>query len=475
MNETDQPILRFRIPERIEHLILVISFTLLAVTGLPQKYAINAVSQAVIRFFGGIEGIRVVHHIAAAVFLLEAVYHAVMVGYKLYVQRKEATMVPGIRDVKDALHWFGFNIGITKDRPKMPRYNFMEKVEYWAMLWGLLLMGLTGLMLWNPIFTTNILPGEFIPAAKAAHGAEAVLAVLAIIVWHFYNVHLKNFNWSMIKGVITYHEMEEEHGEELAKVRAGLLHQAPSPEVYRKRLTIFVPVAAVFSIVLVGLTYFFLTFETTSITTLPPAERIRAFAPQTPTPAPTEGPKPTAAPSTAGGTVVWTGTIDKMLQDKCASCHGSMGGFNAETYEEVMKFAQAGAPADSKIVQVQQSGSHPGQLSEEELKVLVDWIQAGAPQGEGGASEGQGAQPPATSETWSAGIEQLFADRCGSCHGTTGDFTATTYEDVMKKVTAGDPDNSNVVGAQRGGTHPGQFSEEELNRVIEWIKAGAPQ
>ncbi len=478
MSEANKPIVRFSVFERVEHFVLVISFTLLAVTGLPQKYALNAISQGVIRLFGGIDAIRVIHHIAAAVFLLEAVYHIVIVGYKIYVQRKEASMLPGVKDATDAATWFGYNIGIQKTLPKMPRYNFMEKAEYWAMLWGLILMGLTGLMLWNPIAVTNLLPGEFIPAAKAAHGAEAVLAVLAIILWHFYNVHIKHWNWGMIKGTITHHEMEEEHAEELERMRTGRLPAAPEPETYRRRFAVFVPVAAIFSLVLVGLTYFFLTFETTSITTLPPAEQVNAFAPQTPTPAPTEAPKPTSAPAGTGGAVAWSGTIDQLMQEKCTSCHGSMGGFNAETYAEVMKVVQPGAPADSKIIQVQQAGNHPGQLTEDELKLLTEWIQAGAPQEADGSSGGQTAQPAspsASNETWSAGIETLFTERCGTCHGTTGGFTATTYEDVMKQVTPGDPENSKVIGAQNAGTHPGQFSEEELNRVIEWIKAGAPK
>ncbi len=482
-SEVNKPIIRFSLFERVEHLVLVISFTLLGVTGLPQKYALNAISQAVIQFFGGIESIRTVHHIAAAVFLLEAVYHAVIVGYKIFVQRKEASMLPGIKDATDAVQWFGFNIGLKQNAPKMPRYNFMEKLEYWAMLWGLILMGLTGLMLWNPIAVTNILPGDFIPAAKAAHGAEAVLAVLAIILWHFYNVHLKHWNWSMIKGTITHHEMEEEHAGELEKMRTGKLPLAPEPALYRQRFTIFLPVAAIFSIVLVGLTYFFLTFENTSIQTLPPAERAAVFAPQTPTPAPTEAPTPTPAPTQAGATVTvaWTGTIDTMLKDKCSSCHGSMGGFNAESYDEVMKFVQAGAPDNSKIVQVQQAGGHGGELTADELKVLVEWIQAGAPKDAGGASGGETAGGntagggSTAGETWSGGIGQLFTDKCGTCHGASGGFTATTYEDVMKQVTAGDPDNSKVVEVQKAGSHPGMFSADELNRVIAWIKAGAPK
>jgi cytochrome b subunit of formate dehydrogenase/mono/diheme cytochrome c family protein len=471
MSEANKTYLRFRILERIEHFVLILSFTTLGFTGLPQKYALNSISQAIIQFLGGIETTRVIHHIAAAIFLLEAVYHVVIVGYKIFVQRKEATMLPGIKDGTDAYQWFGYNLGFFKKLPKMPRYNFMEKAEYWAMLWGLILMGLTGLMLWNPIATTNLLPGEFIPAAKAAHGAEAVLAVLAIILWHFYNVHLKHWNWGMIKGTISHEEMEEEHAAELETIESGKLPQAPDPVSIRQRLSLFVPVAAVFSIVLVGLTYYFLTFEKTSITTLPPAERVVVYSPQTPTPAPTAAPTATAAPAQAGSTVAWTGTVDVLLKDRCSSCHGSSGGFNAESYEEVMKVVDAGSPDTSKIVEVQKAGDHPGQLSADELKVLTDWIQAGAPKE---AAGGQSAQPAGT-DTWTSGMEQLFTDTCGTCHGSSGGFTATTYDDVMKQITAGDPDASKVVEVQKKGDHPGSFSADELNRVIAWIKAGAPK
>jgi mono/diheme cytochrome c family protein len=281
----------------------------------------------------------------------------------------------------------------------------------------------------------------------------------------------------MIKGTISHHEMEVEHGEELEKIRTGKVPVVPEPDTLRSRLALFIPVAAVFSLVLVGLTYYFLTFETTSITTLPPAERVNVFV------RPTEEAKPTGAAPAQGVALAWTGSLENILKEKCTSCHGTMGGFNAETYDEVMKFVEPGSPDSSKIVQAQQGGSHPGQLTEEELNLLVQWIQAGAPKDADGATGGQTepgtqstqAAQPGSSETWSTGMETLFTERCGSCHGDSGGFTATTYEDVMKQVTPGDPDNSNVVSAQRAGTHPGQFSEEELNRVIEWIKGGAPQ
>jgi cytochrome b subunit of formate dehydrogenase/mono/diheme cytochrome c family protein len=480
MNNAQTAIRRFSVFERIEHFVLILSFTTLGLTGLPQKYVLSPISQAVIGFLGGIETTRIIHHTAAAIFLIEAIYHLFAVGYKIYVRRKAATMLPGIKDATDAYQWFGYNLGFINKLPKMPRYNFMEKAEYWAMLWGLLIMGLTGLMLWNPIATTKLLPGDFIPAAKAAHGGEAVLAGLAIILWHFYNVHIKHWNWGMIKGTITRHEMEEEHGQELEQIETGKLPSLPPTASVRQRQIIFAPAAVVISLVLLGVVYYFLTFETTSLTTLPPAEQVQVYVRQTPTvqpPTPTARPKqPTATglpQQPASGTeVVWTGTIDGMLKDKCGSCHGTSGGFSAETYDDVMKVVQPGSPDNSKIIQIQAAGDHPGQLTADELSTLTNWIQGGALKG----GPGTQAAPASTgTETWDSGIGTLFTSTCGGCHGDSGGFTATTYDDVMKQIKPGDPDNSKVVEVQKAGGHPGSFTDQELTRVIDWIKVGAPQ
>lgn len=372
---------RFRVLERIEHLVLVLSFTTLGLTGLPQKFPLNPVSDAIIKILGGIETTRIIHHTAAAIFLLEAVYHLVILGYKLYVEKKQATMVPTIKDGKDAVQWLGYNLGLQNKRPKMPRYNFMEKMEYLAMLWGLILMGLTGLMLWNPIAVTKALPGDFIPAAKSAHGAEAILAVLAIIIWHFYNVHIKQWNWGMIKGTLTRHEMEEEHGDELEQIESGKLPQPPSAAAARQRAMIFAPVALVVTVALVWVVYFFLTAEKTAITTVPSAISGPIYVPVTPTPVPpTPTPEPTKESAGVAANVVWTGNIDAMLKAKCGACHGTMGGFSVESYAAVMKAVTAGNATASKIYEVQAAGGHSAQLSPEELALLEQWISAGAPE-----------------------------------------------------------------------------------------------
>lgn len=164
-------------------------------------------------------------------------------------------------------------------------------------MWGLVVMALTGFMLWNPIATTRWLPGEVVPAAKAAHGAEAVLAVLAIMLWHFYHVHIRHWNASMFTGHLTREEMEEEHALELEKIEQGQVGPEVSPEERKRRLRVFIPVASVLSLVLLYGVFRFVTFEQTAITTLPPAERnVPVFVRATSTPVPTPTVTPTLKP-----------------------------------------------------------------------------------------------------------------------------------------------------------------------------------
>lgn len=383
MNDQTMKYERFNIARRLEHILLILSFSTLAVTGLVQKYALNSVSIALISFMGGIEIVRIIHRIAAVTFFLEGVYHFIVMAYLLYVKQKEATMMPSIKDGFDAIYELLHNLGLRKEGPKMPRYNYTEKMEYLAMLWGYFLMGLTGFMLWNPILTTKIFPGEFVPAAKVAHGLEAVLAVLAIILWHFYHVHIKKWNWSMFKGYLTHHEMVEEHGEELEKIEKGEPEPEINPVIYKKRMKIFTPVSIVFSVIMIGLVIFLANYEETAIKTVP---RVYAegdvFVPRTPTPFPTQIPSPTPDMMIAN---TWDGGIDYLFEQKCGLCHGESGGLSVKTYSGIIQGGDSGMavipgrPDESLIMQIQAPGNeHPGQFSDEELERVRIWIVSGA-------------------------------------------------------------------------------------------------
>lgn len=376
---------RFTPARRIEHGLLILTFTTLAVTGLPQRYAAAAWAESMIRLFGGVETIRLIHRFAATLLMLEAVYHFVSVAYRVVVRRVRMTMLPVLQDALDAWQAFLHNLGLAKQRPQMGRYTFEEKVEYWSLIWGTVVMIVTGFMMWNPIATARFLPGQFIPAAKTAHGGEALLAVLAIIVWHVYGVHLRRFNNSMWTGSLTEREMIREHPLELADIKAGLAERPVDPAVLRKRQASFFPVAGLLSVALLAGIYVFVTFEHTAITTLPPQERVAVFVPQTPTPLPTLPPTAMAAPVSASS-FTWEGYVGPLFKQKCSACHGAVAGLSLASYADAMKSSNngavilAGEADNSRLVVKQAQGNHPGQLTGEELARVKEWISQGAPE-----------------------------------------------------------------------------------------------
>lgn len=260
---------RFRLGARIEHFILMVSFTVLAITGLPQKYAVLPFSEAMIDVMGGIEMVRVIHRAAAIILVFGSFYHLLTSGYRLFVKHERMQMLPDKKDLQDLIDTVRYNLGFSKEHPKMRKFNFGEKFEYWAVVWGTLIMALTGFVLWNPIAFTFLFPGELIPAAKAAHGGEALLAVLAIIIWHMYNVHIKHFNPSIFTGNLPQHQMEEEHALELERLeRGGKAWPELDLPVLKRRLRVFLAVSLILSVVVVGVVIWAVTFEQTAIDTI---------------------------------------------------------------------------------------------------------------------------------------------------------------------------------------------------------------
>ena len=262
---------RFSVSDRVQHGTMVISFLVLVATGLPQKYiyANYAFLDGLIDLMGGLETVRLVHRWAATVLMLVTVYHVMATAHRVLVRRVPLHLLPRYQDLLDAVQAVRYNLGLARERPRGERYTWEEKVEYWSLVWGTIVMIATGFMLWNPVATARFLPGEFIPAAQVVHGGEALLAILAVLIWHFYAVHLRRFNRSMFTGVMTEHEMEEEHPLELARIRAGG-DVGPDPRDVARRQRVFLPVAGLVALLMLAGLYWFVTFEQTAIATLPP-------------------------------------------------------------------------------------------------------------------------------------------------------------------------------------------------------------
>jgi cytochrome b subunit of formate dehydrogenase len=376
---------RFDLTQRLEHVLLLVSFTTLGITGLAQKFALAWPSQFLLRLLGGIEVTRLIHRGASIVLMVEAIYHILAVLYRVIVQRTPLTMLPVFEDFKHLYQDLRFYLGRRERKARYGRYSYAEKVEYLAVVWGTVIMAITGFMMWNPVATARWLSGEAIPAAKAAHGGEAILAILAIILWHFYHVHVRHFNKSMFTGRMSREEMEEEHPAELAIIESEQESAPASPPALRRRLRVYLPLAALLTLGMVYGVFWFATFETTAAAAAPAGETAPAFVPQTPTPLPPPPPSPTAGLPTYAA---WTNDVEILLSERCITCHGqaASGGLSLASYEQALQGGARGPaidpgnPESSVLVQVQSLGDHPGQMTEAELAGIIDWIRTGAPE-----------------------------------------------------------------------------------------------
>ena len=209
---------RFSLAQRWEHALLLLSGLILLLTGLPQKYRNLSISQDLLSTPDRVELIRQIHHIAAIILAFEAVYHLGRIIYLLAKRRLPGDLLPTWQDVRDAGQMIQYLLFLRKDKPKFGRYNFEQKVTYWFVFVGILIMGISGFIIWFPIFFTKFLPGGVVPAAKLAHSTEAVVTAIFIVIWHVYHVHIERLNLSMFTGRLSEDEMKTFHEKEYERL-----------------------------------------------------------------------------------------------------------------------------------------------------------------------------------------------------------------------------------------------------------------
>ncbi|HZY43048.1 MAG TPA: cytochrome b/b6 domain-containing protein [Anaerolineae bacterium] len=209
---------RFTLGQRWEHVLLLVSFIVLALTGLVQKYRTEPISQQLLATPEALITIRNIHHFFAVVLTLEVLYHLARAIYLLARRRMSSAMFPTWQDVKDAGHMIKYLVYLTNKKPKFGKYNFEQKFTYWFLFFGIGIMVLTGFIIWFPIQVTNVMSGGVVPAAKLTHSTEAVVAVVFVLIWHGYHVLFERLNLSMFTGRLNEADMREHHTEEYERL-----------------------------------------------------------------------------------------------------------------------------------------------------------------------------------------------------------------------------------------------------------------
>jgi cytochrome b subunit of formate dehydrogenase len=188
---------------------------------------------------GGVQMSTLIHRIGAVGLIAVGAYHLLYLLVFRQGRRDFWELLPRPRDARDLLQMLRYFLGKTNDKPRFGRFSYVEKFDYWAVYWGMVIMIGSGLILWFLETSLQYLPKFAADIAREAHSDEGLLATLAIIIWHFYNVHLnpENFpmNWTMFTGNISEEEMRRHHPlehEELMAARAihpALPRGVPAP------------------------------------------------------------------------------------------------------------------------------------------------------------------------------------------------------------------------------------------------------
>ncbi|MEZ4386049.1 MAG: cytochrome c3 family protein [Candidatus Krumholzibacteriia bacterium] len=228
---------RFKRLPRYLHILVIVSFLSLAVTGMTLKFSYFGWAQAISHALGGFEGTGTIHRLAAAVTFFYFTRHVIDLfsqkrrsgkSWKAYITDPDS-MLPNARDGKEFVQTVKWFVGLGP-RPQYGRWTYWEKFDYFAVFWGVAMIGFSGLVLWFPELFTRLLPGSFINVATIIHSDEALLATGFIFTIHFFNTHFRPDRFPMdpviFTGRMSLEEFKEDRPREYeAMVKSGELEQ----------------------------------------------------------------------------------------------------------------------------------------------------------------------------------------------------------------------------------------------------------
>jgi cytochrome b subunit of formate dehydrogenase len=239
----DEVFLRMNLAERVQHVLLIVTFSTLILTGLPLIFYELKIFKSLFAFEKAFYLRGLVHRAAAVLMIANILWHFLYSIFTARGRHNFKEMIPKWRDARDAFQAFGHNIGLTgflykkgllksfferhpfwlfRIEPEFGRYNFIEKFEYLGVAWGSLVMIASGFFMWNVELSLRFFPLWVHDIFIIVHGYEAILAFLTIIIWHMYNVHFNPEVFPMsrvwLNGRITGHELRTLHPLEYGKI-----------------------------------------------------------------------------------------------------------------------------------------------------------------------------------------------------------------------------------------------------------------
>ncbi len=216
-------ITRFDVHQRIQHYLLFISFIILAVTGMLRGFPDWPTFQWFTAFSADRTYCGLIHDAAAFVMIIDCIYHIVYIAYGIIVKRKfPIAMIPNLKDLKDLIHTFLWIFGQHRHEPQYEHFQYGQKIDYWAIFWGMPVMVITGMIMMLPAFFSQYLPGWAFAVVATAHRDEAVLATGFIIIVHMYYGHLQTtafpVNTVMFTGKMLKSKYKQWFGREYAQI-----------------------------------------------------------------------------------------------------------------------------------------------------------------------------------------------------------------------------------------------------------------
>ncbi len=227
--------LRMTLGERLQHVSLMLSFFALVFTGFMLRFPETWWVSHIRDFLPSAFIYRsIIHRVAAVIMVAASLYHVFYVTFTVRGRQLIFDLLPRLQDAKDMAGMLKYNLGFSDVKPKLDRFSYIEKAEYWALIWGTIVMTVTGLMMWFDNTFIGLYTKIGWDIARTIHFYEAWLAFLSILVWHLYfvilNPDMYPMNIAWIRGTLSEEEMEEEHPLELERIKEQEAAQDKNPE-----------------------------------------------------------------------------------------------------------------------------------------------------------------------------------------------------------------------------------------------------